>query len=377
METNRQELAVVLWMNQEYGRRVLRGVQAYCDRNPCFVTAVVDKMNVPLGDRGVRSTAGAIVACEHQELPESAFCPTVRVVHAGRFAPERIAASVSVDWRQVGRLAGEYFLGLNFPHFAVAAPAEGPFAGEVAAGMDAVAESRNLGRTSVLDCAGAKLSATRYWLKHLPRPVGLVVLKDSLARPFLDLAVEAGLRVPEDVAILGVGDDDVLCMATRPPLSSIAIPAERIGFLAAQRCAELISGKKARPVRLPPTHVMTRRSTRMVAGDAVTTQALAHISNHFWEGIGAREVAEHVGCTVRSLNRHFARSMNLTVHEQIVRCRMQRAKQLLTTTHQPVKAVALAVGIHRMDHFSRFFKTHSGMSPSRFRAGVTGRPAAS
>jgi LacI family transcriptional regulator len=180
----------------------------------------------------------------------------------------------------------------------------------------------------------------------------------------------ADAAVPEDVAVLGVDNDETFCSLADPPLSSIVLDAETAGYSA----AALLDGMKrggARNnlrVRVQATRVVTRRSTDIFAvDDSDVSQALRFIRKRQGRGISVGDVAEEVALSRRSLEKRFLNAIGRTVHEEIQRARLQYAKQLLIKTGPSISKVAAFAGFSSTGSFVQFFRNRVGASPADFR----------
>ena len=208
------------------------------------------------------------------------------------------------------------------------------------------------------------------WLKSLQKPVGVMACNDSCGCEVLQACARAQLRVPDDVAVVGVDNDEMMCEVSSPQLSSVALDLERAGYLAAKLLDDLMSGKECeeRLVRVQPTHVVARQSTDVIAlQDPVVANALRFIRNHSGKPIGVPEVAEGVGVCRRTLERRFYRALGRSPLKEIARCRVDRAKRLLLETELPHHGVAAAAGFGSLKAFNRTFFEIAGMSPGSFR----------
>jgi LacI family transcriptional regulator len=186
----------------------------------------------------------------------------------------------------------------------------------------------------------------------------------------LQACVTAGLRVPDDVAVVGVDNDDLICELSDPPLSSIALDLERAGYESAQLLDGLMSRqiKKGYVVHVEPTHVATRRSSDVIAqDDRLIVSALRFIRDHFAQSISVSDVAEGVGTSRRTLERHFSMAIGRSILSEIARCRIERAKELLLETKVSCCRVASGVGFNSLKTFNRTFHRREAVTPKGFR----------
>ena len=221
-----------------------------------------------------------------------------------------------------------------------------------------------------------RAAAMTTWLRSLPNPLALFVANDLWGFELLQAAREIGLAVPEDVAILGVDDEELLCEIAPPPLSSIRIGAEQIGRVAVSLLDELL--RKKRKIldipRVPPIEVVTRQSTDVLAvEDPDVAAALRHIRQHAVEGLSVKELLEAVPVNRRTLERRFVSVLGHTPLEEIRRIRLDRAKVLLQTD-LPIYDVARRCGFATPEYMATTFLQATGTTPTSYRRQFTPRP---
>jgi LacI family transcriptional regulator len=209
------------------------------------------------------------------------------------------------------------------------------------------------------------------WILDLPKPVGIFACYDLRGQQVLDACRVAGLRVPDDVAVVGVDDDTVRCNLSDPPLSSVAPDTRRVGYLAAELLDQMMAGLKVDPgMRLvPPLGVVARQSTDSLAvTDLDVSTALRFIRENCCKPISVEQILEQVPLSRRALEGRFVRLIGRTPHAEILRCRVERAKQLLTDTDLPIKTIASRVGVGTPEYLSVLFNRTLGTTPSEYRA---------
>ena len=163
------------------------------------------------------------------------------------------------------------------------------------------------------------------WLRRLPRPVGLMACDDDRGREVLEACLAAGVRAPEEIAVVGVDNDELLCELADPPLSSVALNAEAGGYRAAALLDRMMHGRSRKPTRLTvePLHVVTRRSTDIVAlDDPVVASALHFIHDHAGRPIGVDDVVERVLISRRALEIRFKKVTGRTLLAELRRVRL-------------------------------------------------------
>ncbi|HSU69636.1 MAG TPA: DNA-binding transcriptional regulator [Tepidisphaeraceae bacterium] len=208
------------------------------------------------------------------------------------------------------------------------------------------------------------------WLKGLQKPVGVFACFDILGRQVLDACRAARLRVPDDVAVIGVDNDPVLCELSDPPLSSVSPDTRRTGYTAASLLDKLMLGESVPPEAhlIPPMGVVARRSTDALAiEDAEVSAAVRYIREHACDGIGIDQVLEVVPLSRRALESRFRKLLGRTPHEEIVRVQIERARELLTQTDLPLKAIANRLSIPHAEYLNVLFKRVVGEPPGTYR----------
>ena len=176
--------------------------------------------------------------------------------------------------------------------------------------------------------------------------------------------------MPEDVAVVGVDNDDLLCELCDPTLSSVALDAEQGGYNAAALLDGLMSGRVGEPRRIlvEPIHVATRRSTDVHATeDRDLARAVRFIQDNIVRPIGVDDIVAHVGCSRRALELRFRRILGRSVNEEIRQIRIERAKHLLAETRLSVTRVAETLGFGSSNYMIRLFRHTVGQSPAVYR----------
>jgi LacI family transcriptional regulator len=214
------------------------------------------------------------------------------------------------------------------------------------------------------------------WLSDLPRPIGLLACDDERGREVLEACRVGGRQVPEEIAVVGVDNDELLCELADPPLSSVALNAEaggyRVAALLDQMMRTRLRGRAARtkPRRLliEPLRVVTRRSTDMIAqGDPEIAAALRFLQDHAGELIRVGDVVKRLMISRRALEIRFRNAVGRTVREELERIRLERAKRLLLETDHSITRVAEAAGFNSPSYLAQVFRRHVGQTPARYR----------
>jgi LacI family transcriptional regulator len=208
------------------------------------------------------------------------------------------------------------------------------------------------------------------WLLDLPKPVGLMACNDDHARMIAEFCHVQGIRVPDQIAILGVDNDEQVCKSATPPLSSIELTVERAGYEAARTLARMMSGNLsgAPCIFVDPVGAICRQSTDILAvDDSNMVKAARFIRDHCNRPIQVREVAAFVGLSRRALQDRFRQSFDRTPVQEIHRCRVERLQRMLLETRMTVGEIAEANGFEVGAHVARFFMRQTGVTPLAYR----------
>lgn len=208
------------------------------------------------------------------------------------------------------------------------------------------------------------------WLKRLPRPVGIVACYDIKAQQILDVARDLNIAVPEEVAMIGVDNDELLCDVADPPLSSVICNTRRTGYEAAALLDRMMSGEDvgAESILLKPLGIQARQSTDVLAiDDADVAAALRFIRENAVNGIQVSDVLKAVPLSRRVLEKRFVQLLGRTPHEEIIRLRIDRVKQMLIETDLSLAEIAKRAGYRHDEYLSVAFKKVVGVQPSLYR----------
>jgi LacI family transcriptional regulator len=325
-----------------------------------------------------RDRVSGIITCinsaESIPMYQSLGIPVVNISNS--FVSPQIPL-VTQDDHSVGRLAAQHLLSCGCQSFAFWGVPKGSFSVERLAGYrealrlagtenhlyinQAPSESRGNVKVYRKMCT---------WLSRLPRPLGIFAVLDSIALMLIRACRELGLRVPEDVAILGAGNDDFHVDFESVPLSSIQLPAREIGRSAAELLDQLITHRQRHPPdrHLPVSEIALRKSTDVLfIDDPAISRAVHFIREHATETIYLNDVVRASGVCRTVLQRRFRQKLGRTISDEIQRLRIARAQSLLAQTDLAMSWVAEKSGFSNPQQFSLLFHRATGLSPSAYR----------
>jgi LacI family transcriptional regulator len=207
------------------------------------------------------------------------------------------------------------------------------------------------------------------WLRSLPRPVGIFTCGDLHAVRLLNICREIDIAVPEEMAVIGNGNDPVVCETVHPTLSSVDLDARRMGYEAANLLNMKMAGKEPKNiVSIPPSHLAVRQSTNlMVLDNPDMVQAMRYIRESACTGIDVNRMADELGLSRSFLERGFREHFGRSPKAEIMRIRIERAKSLLDWTDKTSKNLARQCGFNSLEYFITAFRREAGMTPNNYR----------
>lgn len=373
-------VALLIETSNAYARGLLKGILAYIRAHQSW------SLYIPEQERGAKPPGwlrnwkgdGVIARIETEEIGQTISrlkIPCVDV-SAARFV-EGIPW-VETDDEVIAKLAFEHLKERGFKNFA--------FCGEK---VFKWSQLRRECFVATVNAAGYQCSvhesnsrfqkgyswnrekqAMMEWVRKLPRPAGVVACYDIKAQQLLDVCRELNVAVPEEIAVIGVDNDQLLCDLSDPPLSSVIPDTHQTGYLAAELLDRLMMGKNVPPKGhlIKPLGIETRKSTDVLAiEDPHVATALRLIRERAFEGINVQELMKTIPVSRRILESRFKRLVGRTPHQEILRVRIQRVKQLLRETELKMSTIAERAGFNHVEYMSVVFKRTVGVPPSVFR----------
>ena len=208
------------------------------------------------------------------------------------------------------------------------------------------------------------------WLANVPKPIGIMACYDIKAQQVLDVCRKLDLAVPEQVAVIGVDDDQLLCSLASPPLSSVIPNSRGVGFEAASLLHQMMSGQQveSEPRLIKPLGIRTRQSTDVTAiEDDEIAKTLRYIREHAIHGINVHDVMQHTELTRRVLESRYQKLLGRSPHQEIIRQRIAKVRQLLQETELPLETIARRCGFEHSEYLSVMFKRETGLTTTQFR----------
>ena len=293
---------------------------------------------------------------------------------------------VRSDDRKIGQLAAEHLIERGFSRFAFCG-----FAYEAWSQRRQVAFCEAVAETGDCECAvynspwhGPRANtwedeqtAIIRWLQSLSPPVAVMACNDIRGQHVLDACSKLSLAVPEQVAVIGVDNDELLCRICSPPLSSVIPSAEVVGYRAAEILHRLMNGEEVdhAPVIAEPMGIAMRQSTDVVAiDDRNVASALHYIRRHACRGLSIAEVVRNNPISRSTLERQLRRYLGRSPQEEIRHVQIRQVRELLRTTDLPAERIAPLCGFQHSEYMHVVFKRLTGMTTGQFRQKIKPTP---
>lgn len=378
---HRPHVALIVETSIHYGRQVLRGITRYLQSHQPWSVFLEQRELWTSPPGWLRRWRGDGVICRKTtpELARILRRAGIPLVDVSDVLPPVGVPRIISDDVTIGALAADHLLERGFGNFAFCGFGDQFWSTGRREGF----ANRLLGRgypCTVFESSWVGPSARSWereqaqiarWLQSLRRPVGLMACNDMRGQHVLDACQRLDVAVPEDIAVIGVDDDAVLCNLCHPPLSSVVPNAERVGYEAAALLAHLISGgtPPRKPMLIEPVGVRTRQSSDVLAiEDPTVAAALRYIRERAFHGVSMKEVVRNSAMSRSVLERKFRHYLGHSPQAEIRSVQLKRVKQLLAETDLPLNEIAALAGYAHPEYMSVVFKRATGQTPGRFRA---------
>jgi LacI family transcriptional regulator, galactose operon repressor len=377
-DVSRFQVALLIETSNSYSRDLLRGIRSFTREGAEWLIHFTElgRGNVPPAWFKNWHGDGVIARIENTAIEEEVAASGVPVVNVSAQDAGPTWPRVINDSLGVARLAADHLLERGFRHIAYCGDArfawsfhhEQNFKSLLARNgieclvYDALPED-SLDR----DFEQEKIS---HWLGELPKPAGIFACYDIRGQQVLEACRRARLQVPDEVAVIGQHNDELLCELCDPPLSSVIPNPRRAGYEAAVLLDKMMRGiaipAEVRTVQ--PIGVATRQSTDVIAIDDKTlADAVRFIRTNACRGISVEDVLQAAPISRTLLERRFQRYLGRSPYEEILRLRIERVKELLATTDLSMADIASKVGFSGVEYLSAVFKKKQGVSPRLYR----------
>lgn len=374
-------VALFIETSRSHGRGVLNGIRQFIAENEEWSVFMMPRsLDSQIPDWISRWKGDGIISrTSSQKMADAITQSGIPTVELRSTKLKHAFPFLGIDNRAMGRMVAEHFLERGIRHFGV-----------YEIGIEVYFEERRDNYVQTVENAGYEVSVfsaaedsevPREWEKHqeqmvkwvkgLPKPVGIMACTDQLGFWLLDACDRAGISVPDEVAVVGVENDDILCMMARPQLSSVAFNSTRIGYEAAALLSRLMKGALVpqEPFLVTPLGIVTRQSSDVVAvDDPELASALRFIRENACKGIQVNDILKEVPMSRTALERQMKTAIGRSPKAEIIRTQLERAKELLVSTDFSLSQITERIGFRHSQYFSTLFKEKTGETPGAYRA---------
>lgn len=382
-----QKVALLVENSRSYGRSLLNGIARFA-RTRSNWSLLHQEMTIDsfLPDWIKRSTISGVIARVNPQTIEplrKLNVPCVDVQCRQEFPG---IPQVETDDKKIAELAFEHlwergfrrfaFCGFQFAHYSEnrlrffreqVEKANCPLSVYESPGV------QNAPMTSIEETGLIDSKMMSAWLTSLKPLTGLFVCNDIRGQQVLNAFRDLELAVPDDIGVIGVDDDETLCLLCDPPLSSVRPDAEQVGYRAAEILESMMNGNEPPKTveYVAPQGVIQRMSTQVIAvEDREVARVCRFIRRHACDGIDVNDIAEFTNLSRRQLERRFRRELNRSPHEEITAAQIAKVKQLLSETQMTLEQIAPLAGYSHKERLSAVFKRETGETPGSFRRRV-------
>jgi LacI family transcriptional regulator len=371
-------VALLIGTDGSFGRGLLQGIAKFNREHRSWSTYFHPQGAITTPPTWLRRWKGdgALVLIHHKEMTQYLRRLKIPVVNLRLVDHPTPFPYVGLNHTKIGEAAAAHLLSLGLQQFAFCGRPRG-----LNVGLDRRADAfqqhiQQAGKPCALYSPKKGLDwaleqdRLAEWVASLPKPVGIMASNDERGSHLLDACRRCGAVVPDDVAVIGVDNDETLCELSIPPLTSVDVNAQQVGYEAARLLDEMMAGRCTPPAmeQLDPRGIVTRRSTDIIASeDAEVNTAVAFIRANAGQPIRVPDVLRYVALSRATLQRRMKRQINRTIYEEIQRVRIARAQELLLNSDLNIKQVSLSSGFHSVQYMTRVFHAAMGETPAQFR----------
>jgi LacI family transcriptional regulator len=384
------KIILLLDFAEEYSKCLLQGISRYSAENGHWSFCRMPLYyRETLGTKGILDWAkdwradgiiGQLYNEMETELYQSPF-PVIAQDFKERF---RYLPNITGQYRETGKMGAEYFLKKGYTNFAFYGFNNIVWSRERAEGFESTVnqfghqvhyfEHKKARSTDIWYYKSKSLSK---WLKSLPKPIALMACDDNQGVHITEACKQNKIRVPQEVTVLGVDNDVMLCELSDPPLSSIVLDIERAGYDTARAMDLMITGrvKFYRNILVPPLKVVTRSSTDIYASrDENISNALDFIHKNIDQNLLVDQIVREVPMSRRSLEKRFVEVTGLPIYKYIFKLRIEKLAQKLVSSELSVFEIALEMGLPDSKNISRQFRQIMGCTPVEYRRKFREKP---
>ncbi|MGK0185375.1 MAG: LacI family transcriptional regulator [Verrucomicrobiales bacterium] len=376
----RKRVALLVYTSFEPGRETLRGIGKFAHEIDSWrLLHVPGNYNDPIPKWLHESEVDGIIArVSDVTMARALSALKLPIVDANRAVGNVNIPQVDADDERISALVAEHFFNRGFAHLAFyphANECEGwsqrrcKFLRCLCAGRATFHVYH--GRDDHQEGTKSARDDVRAWVRNLPKPIGIMLARDDGGFVVLDACREENLLVPEQVAVVGVDNDQPLCDLVTPPLSSVRLDHLEVGYQAARLLDQLMSGTKppCDPLLVSPVEIVTRRSsdTHAISDTAVALGVHLIHENLANSKLTNDDLAHAAGMSRSLFQRRFRKETGKSIHDYLIEARLKKAKALLKNSNLGLAEISNLVGFGRQGYMGYVFKSQLGITPASYR----------
>ncbi|MBN2579394.1 MAG: XylR family transcriptional regulator [Pirellulales bacterium] len=384
--SSRRKIAVLVESSRGYGRGLLHGLATYVREHEPWIIHNHERRLYDDAPEWLKHWRGdgIIARIASPQLARQIARLHVPTVDLLGLHPIQGVPIIITDHQAVSRLAADHLLSCGLSHFAFCGFAgihfskkRSQYYGDYLASQGRSVSvytdlpRRRKAKVSMIEGeSNLRAEELAAWLKSLPKPVGLMAATDNRGHQVLNVCSEYGIVVPDEIAMIGVDNDEMLCELCDPPLSSVALNPWKVGYEAAALLDKMMRGAAPPSQRtlIPPLGIVVRRSTDVVTiPDADLAAALRLIRQRACQGMEIEDIVQTVKISRSTLKRRFAAFLRRSPQDEIHRVQIERVMQLLSTTKLPLLKIAEQAGFRHVETMCKLFKRRTGLTPGHYR----------
>lgn len=372
-----KKVAVILNLNKQYDRSIVSGIARFAKEHNEWSLHIEDEPQRKIPDFKSWDGDGIIADLDDMSVYKTIIKQNIPIVGlgGGYLNTSEEIPYVYTDNKAIAELAAEHLYNCGFRNLAfcniLSSPMNGwakerslafnKFAHINKCHISTFEQSQNESREKVMQ-------SLVQWLKSLPKPCGLMAANDSRARMVLEACRKADIKVPMDIAVIGVDDDPLMCELSSPPLSSVIQGTDQLGYEASKLLHQMMECKAVSNKVISPGGLSIRQSSDIIAiDDPIISFALSFINQNACNGIRVDDVARKLEISRSNLEKRFKTSLGQTVHERINDFKIKKAKDLLMNTQLSINKIAFQAGFSTVQYMCKVIKDNYGLSPKTIR----------
>lgn len=373
------KILTVIDYSSQSERRLLQGLVSYADTHGGCILYPMSNIDVERSghSRKIVSMArslqvDAIYGVWYDIDVQAALSLGIPIFVRTNYKVYKEISMATGNYQRIGRIAADFFLHQHYDRYAFLGLKDIIWSEQRLEGFADRLGERDLSvATYKADDVSREWTQITAWLRALPKPVALFTCNDAMARHVTEICLSSGIRIPDELALLGVDDDEFLCNISYPSISSIRLDFEKQGWEIGRAIFEMVGRGQVWVERVPiePVRIVERMSTRrQEIQDAYVKQIAAFFEDHYQEAFSLDEALATIPLSRRAIEIRFKKEMApMTMLSYLETLRISQFRRLLRTTDLSIKEAAARSGFSDSTNVARLFRKYEGCTPSQYR----------